>query len=78
LDAAGDRDPGVDDRRGTVFRPEAALLAPFPALAVVALAFFFMAFPVQARLSRLAGIHQDRIVHSRSLATPWMRPGSSL
>jgi hypothetical protein len=64
LDTAGGRDPGADDRRGAVFRPEAALLGRFPALEAVALVFFFMAFPVQARLSRLAGIHQDRIVHS--------------
>jgi hypothetical protein len=64
LDTAGGRDAGADDRRGAVFRPEAALLGRFPALEAVVLVFFAMAFPVQARLSRLAGIHQDRIVHS--------------
>jgi hypothetical protein len=64
LAAAGGGDFGADDRRGAVFCPEAALLGRFPALEAVALVFFFMAFPVQARLSRLAGIHQDRIVHS--------------
>jgi hypothetical protein len=64
LDTGGGWDPGADDRRGAAFRPEAALLGRFPALEAVALVFFFMAFPVQARLSRLAGIHQDRIVHS--------------
>jgi hypothetical protein len=63
-DTGGGRDPGADARRGAVFRPEAALLGRFPALDAGALVFFVMAFPVQARLSRLAGIHQDRIVHS--------------
>jgi len=42
LDTAGGRDPGPDDRRGAVFRPEAALLGRFPALEAVALVFFFM------------------------------------
>jgi hypothetical protein len=64
LDTAGGRDSGADDRLAAAFRPETALLGRFPALEAVALVFFFMAFPVQARLSRLAGIHQDRIVHS--------------
>jgi len=50
LDTAGGRDPGADDRRGADFRPEAALLGRFPALEAVVLVFFFMAFPVQARL----------------------------
>jgi hypothetical protein len=50
LDAAGGRDAGGGDRRGADFRPEAALLGRFPALEAVALVFFFMAFPVQARL----------------------------
>jgi hypothetical protein len=50
LDTADGRDPGADDRRGATFCPEAALLGRFPALAAVALVFFFMAFPVQACL----------------------------
>jgi hypothetical protein len=57
-------DPPVAGRLGAVFRPEAAFLGRFLAFPAVALVFFFMAFPVQARLSRLAGIHLDRIVHS--------------
>jgi hypothetical protein len=35
----------MEDRRGAVFRPEAALLGRFPALPAVAVVFFFMAFP---------------------------------
>jgi hypothetical protein len=50
LDAACGRDPGADDRDGATFRPETALLGLFPALEAVALVFFFMTFPVQARL----------------------------
>src|SRR4249919_2006672 len=64
LDAAGGRGSAAGVRRGAAFRPEAPLLGRFAALEAVALVFFFMAFPVQACLSRLAGIHQDRIVHS--------------
>ena len=47
-----------------------------------ALAAFEAAAPVFFLLGifsrRLAGIHQDRIVHSRPLATPWINPGPTL
>ena len=42
--------PAARRRRGAAFRPEAALLRRFAALEAAALVFFFMAFPVQARL----------------------------
>jgi len=62
--AAGGRRVGVALRRGAAFCPSPALLGRFGPFEAIALVFFVMAFPVQACVSRLAGIHQDRIVHS--------------
>src|ERR1700704_1979305 len=56
------------------FRPAAADLRPFAAFDATAPDFFRLG--IFSR--RLAGIYQDRIVHSRPLATPWINPGPTL
>src|SRR2546423_1449789 len=57
-----------------VLRPAATDLRPFAVFDAVGLVFFRLG--IFSR--RLAVIHQDRIVHSRPLATPWIIPGPTL
>src|SRR6266576_5601055 len=69
-------DPGGTFTRRAPCRPPLGSTTPlfrrFGASGAVPLVFFFMDVP-----ERLAGIHQDRIVHSQSLATPCRSLGRS-